>query len=81
MNFLKYITLGFEVLNAVTTIVAMIQHPQLLDADLVWAAIKPVIAEVASVAKITVNMELAKTISDNAVSTIKAALVKTLPAA
>ena len=80
MNFLKYITLGFEVLNAVTTIVAMIQHPQLLDADLVWAAVKPVIAEVASVAKITVNMDLAKTISDNAVSTIKAALVKTLPA-
>ena len=79
MNFLKYITLGFEVLNAVTTIVAMIQHPQLLDADLVWAAVKPVIAEVASVAKITVNMDLAKTISDSAVSTIKGALVKTLP--
>jgi hypothetical protein len=57
MNYLKYITLGFELFNAVTTLLVMFRHLALLD-----------------VAGITINMDLAKAISDNAVAMIKAAL-------
>ena len=76
MNILAYITLGFEVFNAVTTIIAMLRAPALLNAQSVWAVILPVLNEVAAVAHIKINFVLAKTIVTDAVDSIKAALVK-----
>ncbi len=72
----KYITLGFEVLNATTTIIAMLKVPAILNADLVWGAVSPVLAEISDVAHVSVNMVLAKKITADAVQAIKDALQK-----
>jgi len=72
----KYITLGFEVFNAVTTIIAMVKVPALLNADLVWGAASPVLSEIADVAHVSINMQVAQKITADAVQTIKDALHK-----
>jgi len=72
----KYITLGFEVFNAVTTIIAMVKVPALLNADLVWGAVRPVLSEIADVAHVSINMTVAQKITGDAVQTIKDALHK-----
>ena len=76
MNILSYITLGFEVFNAVTTIIAMVRTPASLSAQGVWAVVLPVLNEVAAVAHVKINFPLAKTVVTDAVDTIKAALGK-----
>lgn len=76
MNILAYITLGFEVFNAVTTIIAMVRTPALLNSAAVWAVVLPVLNEVAATAHVKINFPLAKTVVTDAVDTIKAALVK-----
>ena len=76
MNILAYITLGFEVFNAVTTIIAMVRIPASLSAQGVWAVVLPVLNEVAAVAHVKINFPLAKTVVTDAVDTIKAALGK-----
>lgn len=76
MNILAYITLGFEVFNAVTTIIAMVRSPSLLNSQAVWAVVLPVLNEVAAVAHVKINFPLAKTVVTDAVDTIKVALGK-----
>lgn len=76
MGFLKYITLGFEVLNAVTTLIAMVRVPALLSAAAVWMLIQPVLSEIEQIANVKINMALAEKITTDAVDTIKAALSK-----
>ncbi len=76
MNVLKYIQLGFEVFNAVTTLIAMIRTPALLNSNAAWAVILPVLNEVCAVTGIKLNWPLARTISNDAIDTLKAALVK-----
>ncbi len=74
MDIFKYITLGFEIFNAVTTIIAMVRIPALLSADAVWSVIQPPLLAVAQIANVHINMTLAQKITTDAVDTIKAAL-------
>jgi hypothetical protein len=74
MNIIAYISLGFEVFNAVTTLIAMVRTPALLNAAQVWAVVVPVLNEVAAVAHVKINFPVAKQVVTDAVDTIKAAL-------
>ncbi len=74
-----YLGLGAQVLNAATTIIALVKTPAELDAATVWTAVEPVVVEVGIVAKISINMDLAKKISDDAVASIKAARIHPVP--
>lgn len=76
INFLKYIQLGFEVFNAVMTLIAMIRTPALLNANAAWAVILPVLNETCAVTGVKLNWPLARTISNDAIDTLKAALLK-----
>ncbi len=69
-----FINLGFAIVNASTTIVAMVRAHQLMAAPLVWETIQPVLADLQTVAGIKINMVLAQKITTDAVDTIKAAL-------
>ena len=73
-GFFKYISLGFEVFNAVTTIIAMVKAPALLSGASVWEVIQPVLDEISSIAGIKINDSLAQKITNDAVDTVKAAL-------
>lgn len=76
MGFLKYITLGFEVINAVTTIAVMVKNPALLDAQAVQNVLDPVIAEIGSVVGVKINKEIADQVIADAVHSLKAILIK-----
>lgn len=76
MNIFAYVTLGFEVFNAVTTLIAMVRTPASLSSAGVWAVVLPVLNEVAAVAHVKINFPLARVVVTDAVDTIKAALVK-----
>lgn len=76
LGFFKYLTLGFEAFNAVTTLVAMVRVPASLSGPLVWAVVQPVLLEIQMVAGIKINMNLAQQISDQATATLRLALTK-----
>lgn len=76
MGFLKYITLGFALFNAATTIIAMVRVPALLSAIGAWEVIQPALSEIQAVAGIKINMALALQITTDAVNTVKSALTK-----
>jgi len=77
----KYVTLGYEVFNAVTTLIAMFKAPVLLTPAGVQAVIDPVIQEIAAIAKITISPALVDQIVTDAVNTIKSILGGQVPPA
>ncbi len=76
MNILKYITLGFEVFNAVTTLIVMVRNPTLLNTVTVWNVISPVLVAVTTATGVKVNMAIARQLVIDAVNTLKAILTK-----
>ena len=71
-----FILLGFAVVNAVTTLVAMIKNPKTLDAGLVWEAVQPVIVEITDATGIGINMAIAETLVTSVVAELKVILSK-----
>ena len=69
---LMYLSLGFEVFNAVTTLVALFRMPALLSPEMVWTAIMPVLNAIQTALGVSINMTKARAIATSAVAAIQA---------
>lgn len=75
MNFLNYISFGFEAFSVAMQLVLQIKNPVLLDGSVVWSEIQPLLVTIGTLTKHTVNMQIAQEVTIDAVNILKIKLI------